>query len=197
MPPEKLRCHRFFKPLPYYIWKEQIKKHDIMALDNLISVSFSKSDLETIDKAIQDIQTVLTGKTINLTPDQRQQYGRIAEQNKLFVNKAKSYMEQYAQHVPGFLDKAEFDRDYIAREQIEQRLQLLDSLTEQLSDTKVLLDHDNYHNSISFYRNIRFLSEENVPGTNVVYEDMKQFFITAQQPQTAPPPATNNDTPQS
>ncbi len=76
-----------------------------MALDNLISLSFSKSDLETIDKAIQDIQTVLVGKTINLTPDQRQQYGRIAEQNKLFVNKAKSYMEQYAQHVRDFWTK--------------------------------------------------------------------------------------------
>ncbi|WP_336958890.1 hypothetical protein [Chryseobacterium contaminans] len=105
-------------------------------------------------------------------------------------------MEQYAQHVPGFLDKAEFDRDYIAREQVEQRLQLLDSITEQLSDTKVLLDHDNYHNAISFYRNIRFLSEENVPGTNVVYEDMKQFFIIPQQPQSPPPPPSNSDNPQ-
>lgn len=159
-----------------------------MALDNLISLSFSKSDLETIDKALQGIQTVLTGKTINLTPDQRQQYGRIAEQNKLFVNKAKSYMEQYANLVPSFIDKAEFDRDYIAREQIEQRLQLFDSLNEQFSDTKVLLDHDNYHNAISFYRNVRFLSEENVPGTNVIYEDMKQFFVTS-SPST-PPEAT-------
>ncbi|WP_241314543.1 hypothetical protein [Chryseobacterium arthrosphaerae] len=165
-----------------------------MALDNLISVSFSEGDLQTIDKAIQDIQTVLTGKTINLTPDQRQQYGRIAEQNKLFVNKAKTYMEQNTQHVPGFLDKAEFDRDYTAREQIEQRLQLLDSLVEQLSDTKVLLDHDNYHNAISFYRSIRYLSEENVPGTNVIYEGMKQFFVAGQTPgQTqTPPPSSNN-----
>lgn len=150
-----------------------------MALDNLISLSFSDSDLQTIDKAIQDIQTVLIGKTINLTPELRQQYGRIAEQNKLFVNKAKIYMEQYPNHVPGFIDKPEFDRDYAAREQIEQRLQLLDSIVEQLGDTKVLLDHDNYHNSISFYRNVRFLSGENVPGTNVVYADMKQFFVAS------------------
>ncbi|MEJ5049760.1 hypothetical protein WH221_07955 [Chryseobacterium culicis] len=168
-----------------------------MALDNLISVSFSKTDLETIDKAIQDIQSVLIGKTINLTPDQRQQYGRIAEQNKLFVNKAKTYMEQYTQYVPPFLDKAEFDKDYTAREQIEQRLQQMDSLAEQLSDTKVLLDHDNYHNSISFYRNIRFLSEENVPGTNVIYDDMRQFFVTTQTPQQiqTPPSSTDPNTP--
>lgn len=164
-----------------------------MALDNLISLSFTKAELDTIDKAIQDIQTALAGKTINLTPDLRQQYGRIAEQNKLFVNKAKIYMEQYPQHVPGFMDKPEFDRDYAAREQIEQRLQLLDSIVEQLGDTKVLLDHDNYHNSISFYRNIKFLSGENVPGTNVIYEDMKQFFVAATQPTDVPPQSTDTD----
>lgn len=157
-----------------------------MAFDNLISLSFSSSDLTTIDQALQSIETILSGKTINLTPDQRQQYGRIAEQNKLFVNKAKSYMEQYPQHVPPFLDKAEFDKDYSAREQIEQRLQRLSSLAEQLSDTKVLLDHDNYHNSITFYRNVKFLSGENVPGTNVIYEDMKQFFVSSTPTPTSP-----------
>lgn len=166
-----------------------------MALDNLISLSFSSDELKAIDEAIKTIQTALTGKMINLTPDERQQYGRIAEQNKLFVNKAKNYMEQYPNLIPTFIDKAEFDRDYAAREQIEQRLQLLNSLNEQFTDTKTLLDHDNYHNAISFYRNIRYLSGENVPGTNVIYADMKQFFVpssplpTSETPQ---PPSGNN-----
>ncbi|MDR6489139.1 hypothetical protein J2799_003678 [Chryseobacterium vietnamense] len=166
-----------------------------MALDNLISLSFTAEELTKLDQALQTIDTVLSGKTINLTPEERQQYGSIAEQNKLFVNKAKIYMEQYAQYVPNFLDKTEFDKGYIAREQIEQRLQQLDSLTEQLSDTKVLLDHDNYHNAISFYRSIRYLSEENVPGTNVIYDDMKQFFVTGQTsgPTETPPPSGSNN----
>lgn len=161
-----------------------------MAFDNLISLTFSENDLTTIDQAIQTIESILSGKTINLTPEQRQQYGRIAEQNKLFVNKAKGYMEQYPQHVPGFLDKAEFDRDYTARQQIESRLQRLSSMTEQLSDTKVLLDHDNYHNAITFYRNVKFLSGENVPGTNVIYDDMKQFFVAA-APSSGTAPSDN------
>ena len=165
-----------------------------MALDNLISITFSESDLTTLEQAIQSIETVLNGKTINLTPEQRQQYGSIAEQNKLFVNKAKLYMEQYPQYVPGFLDKAEFDNDYIARQQIETRLQRLSSVTEQLSDTKVLLDHDNYHNAITFYRNMKFLSGENVPGTNVIYDDMKQFFVynTPTTPSPTTPDTSNN-----
>jgi len=162
-----------------------------MALDNLISLSFTAEELNNLDQALQTIETVLSGKTINLTPEERQQYGSIAEQNKLFVNKVKIYMEQYSQYVPNFLDKAEFDKDYLGREQVEQRLQIMSSLTEQLSDTKVLLDHDNYHNAITFYRNMKFLSGENVPGTNVIYEDMKQFFVTTGS--STPPAAPSDD----
>ncbi|SDR03533.1 hypothetical protein SAMN05421664_3219 [Chryseobacterium soldanellicola] len=150
-----------------------------MALDNLISLTFSESDLSILDQALSSIENVLSGKTINLTPDQRQQYGRIAEQNKLFVDKSKNYMEQYPQYVPSFIDKTEFDRDYSARQQIESRMQRLSSVNEQLADTKVLLDHDNYHNAITFYRNVKFLAGENVPGTNVIHEDLRQFFSSA------------------
>ncbi len=159
-----------------------------MALENLISISFSEAELAQLDQAITSIENVLQGKTINLDSEQRQQYGSIAEQNKLFVNKAKTYMEQYPQFVPPFLDKAEYDKDYIARQQLESRMQRLSSVTEQLSDTKTLLDFDNYHNSLTFYRNMKFLSRENMPGTNVIYDDMKQFFVSS----PASPPDEDN-----
>lgn len=153
-----------------------------MAFENLISVQFSDAELAQLDTALSTIAQVLQGKTVNLTPEQRQQYGSIAEQNKLFVNKAKNYMEQYPEHVPGFLDKAEFDRDFSARTQIEQRLQRLANLTEQLGDTKILLDHDNWYNALTFYRNIKFLSGEDAPGTTTIYRDMKQFFVAGNSP---------------
>ena len=143
---------------------------------NLASVVFTAEELQKLDEALQNIENVLKGKTFNLTPDERKQYGSIAEQNKLFVNKCKELMEQYPQFVPSFLDKEEFDRDYQARQQIETRLIRLKTITEQLSDTKVLLDNDNYFNSITFYRNVKFLSGQNVPGIKTLYEQLKQFF---------------------
>ena len=165
-----------------------------MAFENLISIQFTEAELAQLDAAMASIAQVLRDKTINLTPEQRQQYGRIAEQNKLFVNKAKEYMEQNMQHVPAFIDKAEFDQDFQARTQIESRITQLQGLVEQLSDTKTLLDHDNYHNAITFYRNIRFLSQENVPGTTTLYEGMKQFFVPDVTPTPSPTPPTG-DTP--
>ena len=163
-----------------------------MAFENLISIQFTEAELAQLDAAMASIAQVLRDKTINLTPEQRQQYGRIAEQNKLFVNKAKEYMEQNMQHVPAFIDKAEFDQDFQARTQIESRITQLQGLVEQLSDTKTLLDHDNYHNAITFYRNIRFLSQENVPGTTTLYEGMRQFFVPDVTPTPSPTPPTGD-----
>ncbi len=147
-----------------------------MALENLISVSFTEEELTQLDQHLAGIRTLLTGKTINLTPDQRRQYGRIANQNKLIVDKAKNYMEQHPDWVPRFVDKEEFDKDYTARQQIENRVQLLENLSTQLIDTKTLLDHDNYNNALSFYRMIRFLAGENEPGAKSVHEDMRVLF---------------------
>ncbi|WP_298311007.1 hypothetical protein [uncultured Aquimarina sp.] len=129
-----------------------------MALENLISISFTEEELIQLDGHLAGVRQLLQGKTVNLTSDQRRQYGRIANQNKLIVDKAKNYMEQHPDWVPRFLDKDEFDRDYISRQQIENRVQLLENLSTQLIDTKTLLDHDNYNNALSFYRMIRFTS---------------------------------------
>lgn len=143
---------------------------------NLASVTFTAEELQKLDDALQAIEQTLAGKTFHLTQEERRQFGAIAEQNKLFVNKSKELMEQYPQYVPSFLDKAEFDRDYVARQQIENRLIRVGRITEQLSDTKILLDNDNYYNALSFYRNVKFLSGENTPGIKTIYDALKQFF---------------------
>lgn len=147
-----------------------------MALENLIQVQFTDDELTRMDASLREISSILNGKTIKLSPEERRQYGSIAEQNKLFVNKSKELMEQYPQYVPQYVDKSEFDRDFMARNQIEGRLLALKNIFEQLSDTKVLLDHDNYTSALSFYRNIRYLNGENTPGIKSLYEALKQFF---------------------
>ncbi|MEW7292965.1 hypothetical protein [Aquimarina sp. 2304DJ70-9] len=147
-----------------------------MALENLISIDFKKEELKELDHHMTGIQNIFKGKTVNITPEQRRQYGSIGNHNKLIVDKAKNYMEQHPDWIPRFLDKEEFDRDHKTREQVESRAQLLNNLSQQLLDTKTLLDHDNYTNALSFYRMMRFLAGENEPGAKPVYEDMKVLF---------------------
>ncbi len=146
------------------------------SFENLSQVVFTEQELAKMDNALQALEEVLSQKATRLNAEERQQYGSIAEQNKLFVNKAKELMERYPQYVPPFVDKAEFDRDYLSRTQLEGRFTQLKRLTELFSDTKVLLDHDNYTNALSFYRNIKYLNSEKVAGIETLYQELKQFF---------------------
>ena len=147
-----------------------------MALDNLISVSFTDEELTKISTAIEQINTILKGKAINLTPEDRRQYGSIADRNKLLVDKAKFYMEKAPHTVPKTIDKAEFDRDYAARGQVETPLRELTMVAEKLRDTKTLLDYDNLQVAQAYYRYVKFLAEQNEPGTTTIYQDLRQHY---------------------
>jgi hypothetical protein len=163
-----------------------------MALENLISIEFTQEELTNLDAHLDGVQQILAGKTVNLTPEQRRQYGSIGNQNKLIVDKAKNYMEQYPNWIPNFIDKAEFDKDYAARQLIENRTLRLQNLAQQLVDTKTLLDHDNYSNTLSFYRMMRYLAGENEAGAKTVFEDMKVLFSRTGRPANEETP-TNTD----
>jgi len=85
-------------------------------------------------------------------------------------------MEKQPKWIPNFLDKEEFDRDYNTRKQIDSEVEKLKQLTQQLIDTKMLLDYDNYSNALSFYRMVRYLAGENEPNAEEVYQEMKILF---------------------
>ena len=150
-----------------------------MAIDNMISVDFSDQELNKIENALNEVLQVLSGKVINLTPEERKQYGSIADKNKVFVDKCKAYMEQDPATVPNTLNKHEFDKDYKARQQMEEPLRMVLRIAEMLSDTKILLDFDNYNGSISYYRYVKFLATQNTPGITSIYEDLRQHFERA------------------
>ncbi len=147
-----------------------------MAIDNLISVTFTEDELTQISEAIAQINEIIKDKVINLTPEERTQYGSIADRNKVLVDKCKNYMEQAPETLPRTIDKAEFDADYKARTQIEIPLRNLKRVVEKLTDTKTLLDHDNLQASLTYYRYIKYLAHENEAGTTSIYQDLKQHY---------------------
>ena len=61
-----------------------------MAIDNMISVEFTEQELTKIANALNEVMQLLSGKVVNLSPDERMQYGSIADKNKVFVDKCKA-----------------------------------------------------------------------------------------------------------
>ncbi|AXT62823.1 hypothetical protein D1816_21585 [Aquimarina sp. AD10] len=147
-----------------------------MSLENLSSITFSDAELHQLNQGILAIKEVIVGKAIELTTDQRDQYTHIANQNMCIIDTAKNHMEQHPDLVPTFLDKEEFDRDYTTCLQIKENIDILKQLTQQLTDTKILLDYDNYTNALSFYQAIRYRAGKDEPDVKKVYDEMNLLF---------------------
>ena len=61
-----------------------------MAIDNMISVEFTEQELTKLGNALNEVMQLLSGKVVNLSPEERMQYGSIADKNKVFVDKCKA-----------------------------------------------------------------------------------------------------------
>jgi len=147
-----------------------------MKNNDLIQVTFTAEEL-TENHAHLDALLAFAGEGApDLSSEDRTNYGSINETNKLLVNKSKSYMEQNPELIPSFVNMDEFNKDFTARKNLEEMIQKLDLIKRKLSDTKILLDHDNYQDTMAFYRSVRYYAGEQQQGAIPIYEELRQFF---------------------
>ena len=112
----------------------------------------------------------------NLTPEERQKYGSINEQNKLLVNKVNDIHNSLPQFDSAQVDWAAFIDDFLIRSILEKIIGRLKSIVEQMDDTKILHDNDNYQQSLTQYAYVSYLAEQNEPGITTVKEELSKFF---------------------
>lgn len=147
-----------------------------MINDDLIQVVFTAEEKENAKQALITLLKIITPKAPSLSNDDRRTYGSVAEQNKLKINKAKTYMGQFPELVPAFIDREEFERDFQARNDAEELIILAEDILRRLTDMKIMLDYDNYQDVLAFYRSVRYSANEKVSNAVTVYNDLKQFF---------------------
>lgn len=147
-----------------------------MALNNLIQNKLTDADKTKIDSLLTELETLLASKLVGLSKEDRQKYGAINEQNKLFVNKVHDFIENQPAHNPSEVDWEEFKKDYIARKFLETRANRLTALVYQMESTKMLHDYDNYQDSLAYYDYATYRANRNVPGASEIANELKQFF---------------------
>ena len=147
-----------------------------MPLKDLMQNQLSATDLSDMNKSLDQLQKTINGKMVNLTPEERQKYGSINEQNKLLVNKVNDLHTSQPNFDSSKVNWAEFESDFSTRAQLEGIITRLRSIAEQLDDTKILHDNDNYQAALSQYSYISFLAGENEPGVTTIKDELSQFF---------------------
>ena len=148
-----------------------------MPFNDLIQNHFDTVDITAVNDGLTAVEAAITAKCRNLSPEERQTYGSINEQNKLLVNKVRDYNNSQPNMSSPDVDWKEFDSDYKDREFIEATLLRIQTLVEMLNDTKILHDHDNYQNSLLDYKYAKYKADtDGAGGFNTKIDEIKQFF---------------------
>jgi hypothetical protein len=147
-----------------------------MSLHNLGKNHLDPAQEELILNEILQLEQALTGNLIDLSPEDRQKYGSISEQNKLLVNKVLDYFLSQPQHSAPEVDWMEFKGDHHSRQFWGNILMRLYSLIHQIESTKMLHDYDNYQDALTDYAFTQYRAERNIPGAFEKANTLKQFF---------------------
>lgn len=145
-------------------------------MKNIIQSRFSETNVTKIDGIITDLENEIAGKTETLDENERVRYGSINEQNKLVVNKAWQYRQsQPALSAPN-VDWEEFERDFKARNFIENWINRLDALRHSLESTKIKHDYDNFQDALKDYGYSQYQKGAGEDGYDAKVAEFKQFF---------------------
>lgn len=147
-----------------------------MPINNLNNSHLTEAQITQIHDSLTDLENALAMLTVTLTPEERQTYGSVNEQNKLFVNKVRDYRKTSPGLAVPDLDWVEFEKDYQSRELMESIQNRLGALQERIKNTKILHDYDNYQSALDDYAYTNYKAGSQSPGYETKRAELKQFF---------------------
>ncbi len=147
-----------------------------MALSNLNNQHLSEEQKAGTKQALEELETALAVLDVNLTGEDRVKYGRVNEQNKLFINKVYDFAHEKADLRSLDVDYNEFFADFESREFLEMIIFRLENLITRAKNAKILHDYDNYQDALNDYAYTSFRAGSNAVGFENKYTELKQFF---------------------
>ena len=147
-----------------------------MPLTNLNSAHLTEAEVTAAQNALTELENALAIITVQLTPEDRQKYGSINEQNKLLVNKVKDFRQSNPNLSVPDVDWDEFDKDFASRNVFESLINRLNALVIKLQGAKILHDYDNYQAALDDYAYTTYRAATGADGYENKYNELKQFF---------------------
>ncbi len=143
-----------------------------------------------IDAGINQINTAMASYAVpvNLTPSERQGAGSLAETRFPYAIKV---MEQYAidrpELRPSFLNFSDFQKTWQLRVKLETHVMHMKQEFEKITDLMINADAQVYDYMLAFYNVVKEAKKANVPGIDVIYEDLKTLFEREGNSEPTPP----------
>jgi hypothetical protein len=154
-----------------------------MSVNNLNNHHLTEPEINAILNALNDLERAMEPLNINLTPEDRNKYGRVDEQNKLFINKIHDFATQQTNLRTMDVDWDEFEKDFKSRAVLENIISRLNNLSIRANNSKIFHDFDNYQDALADYAYTQFRANSKMVGFEDKYNELRQFFAKSKRKQ--------------
>lgn len=152
-----------------------------MSINNLNNNHLTEAKKIAIKAAVATLENELSDLTANLTGKERQLYGSVNEQNKLFINKDWEFHQQSPELSSPDVEWLEFGNDKDSRLFYEGIITQLAAMHLRVQNSKILHDYDNYQAALDDYAYTSYKAGANIPGFETKLNELKQFFLPRQK----------------
>lgn len=135
-----------------------------MSLTNIISLAPYRRSKKAIEEALKNLEQSMEPLKVNLTAEERIKYGRVNEQNKLFINKVNDFAISQPNLKSPDVNWEDFEKDFASRTFLESLMNRLNSLSTRASNSKIMHDYDNYQESLEDYAYTSFKAKSKSVG---------------------------------
>jgi len=154
-----------------------------MSVNNLNNNHLTEAEINAILNALNDLERAMEPLNINLAPEDRNKYGRVDEQNKLFINKVHDFATQQTNLRTMDVDWDEFEKDFKSRAVLENIISRLNNLSIRANNSKIFHDFDNYQDALADYVYTQFRANSKIVGFEDKYNELRQFFAKSKKKQ--------------
>jgi hypothetical protein len=145
-------------------------------MSNRISFEIPDEDMQAIRAAIATLQEKLQPHLVDLGPTDRRTMPRMGAKTVDFVSKTLGSATAHPQIIPGFVDLAEFTRDFAAVGTLRGLQQPLRQLSDLVEDSLTLSGSEAYSAALACYESFKSASKRGVPGMTTIAEDLAERF---------------------
>lgn len=150
-----------------------------MPISNLNNVHFTQVEMDGINTAWTSILTTLNGKSRNLTPEERQKFGSVSEQNKLVVQKTLEYHANQPHLDCPDVDYAETILDWADRSFLAGFITKMAEANNVCNNIRITHDYDAYKAAQTDYDFTKYkMNTAPGAGWESKYDDLLPFFKT-------------------
>ena len=150
------------------------------------------SDEQTLKTMFEDIKDKLPW-LINLTPEERRSANSIALRGLGFVDAVNEVVKDRPELFPAYFDLVEFQEIKETFDALRHLNEVSKSIQEAIDDSRISVASVLMKKCIKVYHFVREASNDDVAGTNTIYDTLRERFVKTGVANVIVEPDTNSD----